>query len=136
MYTVGIIHNLMCETGRMNIPRTRVALRMVGFVLVGVIDSMWLSPIYTAAEAAPVFRGLRGSALMVTVVLASFVLGIGCRLAAFALCVADETPVPAEEEKRRARIAWSALRTLAQWMMTLAAAPAAFFAALTLLIAW
>lgn len=132
----GIIDRPMRETGRMNIPRTRVALRAAGFVLVGAVDALWIGPVYAAVEAAPAFQGLRGVTCMTAVMLASFVLGVCCWLASFAMCVADETPVPAEEGKRRARIAWSALRTLAQWMMTLTAAPAAFFAALTLLIAW
>lgn len=124
------------KTDRMNIPRTRVVLRTAGFVLVGAVDSLWIAPVYAAVESVSAFQELQGVTLMVSVVLASFVLGVVCWLAAFAMCVADGTPVPSDTGRRRVRIVWATIRTFVQWMMMLAAAPGAFFAMLTLLIAW
>ncbi|MBT1182429.1 hypothetical protein JS531_10830 [Bifidobacterium sp. CP2] len=122
------------------VSRAVVVLRGCGFVLVAPVAALWWSPFYDAVSS--LFPA--DAVVLPAISLAMYAAGVLLWLVAFVLSLvsatkADLVPGPgsgaAVDPAVRRRMAWSVVRVVSAWVLAVMAAPVAFVALLTVLIA-
>ncbi|MBW3081772.1 hypothetical protein [Bifidobacterium saguinibicoloris] len=123
------------------VSRAVVVLRGCGFVLVAPVAALWWSPFYDAVSS--LFPA--DAVVLPAISLAMYAAGVLLWLVAFVLSLvsvtkADLVPGPGsgaavDPAVRRRRMVWAVVRVVSAWVLAVMAAPVAFVALLTVLIA-